>query len=222
MTDAATQKILLSLKGVKKSYDQPVVHGSFELKEGEQVALVGPSGIGKSTLLHLISGILRPDEGAIVFRGQNLNQLKEAALDSFRARNIGYIFQSFYLLDGLTVLENVEAAVTFAGGTDYERAQTLLCQMGLEDRLHHFPSQLSVGQRQRVAVARAVVNNPPLVLADEPTANLDQVRAAEVLSLIRESCENSGAALLVVSHAPETLKEFDSVLDYQTQFQEAI
>lgn len=218
----ASPKTLLSLKNVKKSYGRPVVRGSLELKEGERVALIGPSGIGKSTLLHLISGILRPDQGSIVFRGQELNDLKEAALDSFRARNIGYIFQSFYLLEGLTVLENVEAAVTFAGANHYDRAHDLLCKMGLEDRLDHFPAQLSVGQRQRVAVARAVVNSPPLILADEPTANLDRVRAEEVLALITESCESSGAALLVVSHAPETLKEFDRILDYQAHFQEAI
>ena len=220
MPENSSTKTLLSLKGVRKSYDRPVVHGSFELKEGERVALIGPSGIGKSTLLHLISGILRPDQGSIVFRDQELNDLKEAALDSFRARNIGYIFQSFYLLEGLTVLENVEAAVTFAGGAHCDRARELLCQMGLEDRLHYFPAQLSVGQRQRVAVARAVVNRPPLILADEPTANLDRARAEEVLSLITGSCETSGAALLVVSHAPETLKEFDRILDYQTHFQE--
>ena len=214
-------KSLLVLTDLKKSYDSPVVNGSMAMQRGERVALIGPSGIGKSTLLHLISGILRPDGGSVVLNGCNLNDLGEAELDQFRARNIGYIFQSFYLLDGLTALENVEAAVTFAGTGQYNRARELLCQLGLEDRLNYFPPQLSVGQRQRVAVARAVVNQPPLVLADEPTANLDRKRAAEVIALIKESCDQSNAALLVVSHSPETLTEFHRVLDFQAHFQES-
>jgi ABC-type lipoprotein export system ATPase subunit len=209
---------LLKLTELKKSYDEPIVNGSFEMESGEQVALVGPSGSGKSTLLHLISGILRPDSGSIVLQDQEITQLTESALDRFRAQKIGYVFQSFHLLDGLTVLENVETAMTFAGGSDYPRARAILCEMGMEDRLHFFPPQLSVGQRQRVAVARAVVNQPPLVLADEPTANLDPPRAKEVLDLIRESCARTGAALLVVSHDRKALAGFDRVIDYAEQF----
>ena len=221
MSKQERAKTLLVLKDLQKSYDSPVVNGSMEMQRGERVALIGPSGVGKSTLLHLISGILRPDGGSVVLNGCNLNGLSEAELDQFRARNIGYIFQSFYLLDGLTALENVEAAVTFAGTGQYNRARELLCQLGLEDRLNYFPPQLSVGQRQRVAVARAVVNQPPLVLADEPTANLDRKRAAEVIALIKESCDQSDAALLVVSHSPETLTEFHRMLDFQAHFQES-
>lgn len=221
MSNQERAQTLLVLKELQKSYDSPVVNGSMEMQRGERVALIGPSGVGKSTLLHLISGILRPDGGSVVLNGCNLNGLSEAELDQFRARNIGYIFQSFYLLDGLTALENVEAAVTFAGTGQYNRARELLCQLGLEDRLNYFPPQLSVGQRQRVAVARAVVNQPPLVLADEPTANLDRKRAAEVIALIKESCDQSDAALLVVSHSPETLTEFHRVLDFQAHFQES-
>jgi ABC-type lipoprotein export system ATPase subunit len=209
---------VLKLTGIKKSYDEPVVDGSFEMDSGEQVALVGPSGSGKSTLLHLISGILRPDEGTITLQDQEITQLSEAKLDRFRAQKIGYVFQSFHLLDGLTVLENVETAITFAGGSDYPRARQILSEMGLEDRLDFFPPQLSVGQRQRVAVARAVVNEPPLVLADEPTANLDPPRAREVLDLIRDTCNRSGAALLVVSHDRDALAGFDRVIDYAKQF----
>ena len=160
---------LLQLADVKKAFDEPIVEASFELSKGEHVALTGPSGCGKSTLLHLISGVLRPDSGSILFQGTELTQLKENQLDRFRAKNIGYIFQSFHLLPALTALENVETAVTFAGGDNYERATKLLCEMGLKDRLHYLPGNLSVGQRQRVAVARAVVNSCPLVLADEPT-----------------------------------------------------
>lgn len=169
-------------------------------------------------MLHLISGILRPESGSITLGGTPLTDLRERELDSFRARNIGYVFQTFHLLEGLTALENVETAVTFAEGDHYPRAREILEKLGLLDRLEHFPNQLSVGQKQRVAVARAMVNKPPLVLADEPTANLDPPRAAEVLGLLRKTCRESGAALIVVTHDPEAVKEFDRVVDFHQQF----
>jgi len=213
---------LLKVENLKKSFGETlIVNGSFELAEGEQVALIGPSGCGKSTLLHLISGVLRPDRGTISLGSEELTHLSEAALDRFRAKRIGYIFQSFHLLEGLTALENVEVAVTFAKGKHYERASQLLKEMGLEDKLHHYPRQLSVGQRQRVAVARALVNQPPLVLADEPTANLDTERAASVVELLRECCRKAGAALLLVSHDVGALQNFDRVIQFHDQFREA-
>ena len=195
-----------------------MVNGSLSLAKGEHVALTGPSGIGKSTLLHLISGILRPDQGKVTLADTELTALQERELDRFRARHIGYVFQTFHLLESLTVLENVETAVTFAEGDHYDRARELLEQMGLGDRLSHFPNQLSVGQRQRVAVARSIVNSPPLVLADEPTANLDPTRSEEVVSLLRESCRASEAALLVVSHDLAAVENFDRVIDFQELF----
>ena len=209
---------LLHLEQVKKSFDQPILDGSLELERGQHVAVTGPSGCGKSTLLHLVSGVLRPDSGRIVLDGQELTQLSETEMDRFRAQHIGYVFQTFHLLKGLTVLENVEAVVTFAGGEDYSRARELLCGLGLEERLDYFPHQLSVGQRQRVAVARAMVNDPPLILADEPTANLDSERAQEVVELLRETCRNSGAALLMVTHDRAVVEAFDSVIDFKAHF----
>jgi putative ABC transport system ATP-binding protein len=188
------------------------------MEAGEHVALTGPSGCGKSTLLHLISGILRPDSGLINLGNQNLGALSEQELDAFRAQNIGYVFQTFHLLEGLTVLENVEIAVTFAGGDDYTKARTVLVEMGLEDRLDYYPEQLSVGQRQRVAVARAIVNQPPLVLADEPTANLDTPRSKVVIQLIRETCRKQQAALLVVTHDTGSVEQFDRVVEFREQF----
>lgn len=150
--------------------------------------------------------------------GQDLGQLSEQALDRFRARKVGYVFQTFHLLPGLTVLENVETAVTFAGGKDYQKARQVLEEMDLGDRLSHYPSQLSVGQRQRVAVARAVVNSPPLILADEPTANLDSVRADAVIKLLRETCRARGAALVVVTHDQPVVEGFDRVVEFAQQF----
>lgn len=210
---------LLEVQKLRKAYgDEVVVDGSFSLERGEQVAMIGPSGCGKSTLLHLISGVLRPDSGSVSLDGQDLATLKEASLDRYRARQIGYIFQSFHLLEGLTALENVETVITFAGESHYPRAEELLRELGLEERLSHYPSQLSVGQRQRVAVARAVVNNPPLVLADEPTANLDPAQAKKVVELLQQTCKKVGAALLLVSHDMEAVSMLDRVVAYQDIF----
>lgn len=211
---------LLELKNLKKSFDHPVVDGSFTLEAGEHVALTGPSGCGKSTLLHLISGILRPDSGTITLAGTEITSLKESELDTFRAQKIGYVFQTFHLLEALTTLENVESVVTFAGAEHYQRAKEILTDMGLEEKLSNFPYQLSVGQKQRVAVARAVVNEPPLVLADEPTANLDPPRAAEVLQLLRDTCRRANASLIVVSHDTKAVEDFDRVIDFREHFQE--
>lgn len=210
---------LLTLANVSKSFGPvAVLQGSLSLEQGEQIALVGPSGSGKSTLLHLISGVLRPDSGTVVVNGNQLTSLTEQQLDGFRARNIGYVFQTFHLLEGLTVLENVETAITFAGGKDYERARAALDEMGLQDRLNFFPSQLSVGQRQRVAVARAIVNQPPLILADEPTANLDAPRAQAVLQLLKQTCKSRDSALIVATHDQQAAAGFDRIVDFATEF----
>ena len=210
---------LLRLDNVKKSFDTVhVLEGSLSLERGEQAALVGPSGSGKSTLLHLISGVLRPDSGTVELNGTKLTDLNEQQLDTFRARHIGYVFQTFHLLEGLTVLENVETAITFAGGKDYGRAKSSLEEMGLADRLHFFPHQLSVGQRQRVAVARAIVNEPALLLADEPTANLDGPRARDVLDLIKKACERHNSGLLVATHDSQAAATFDRVINFTEEF----
>lgn len=210
---------LVALKKVKKTYDRPVVDvEDFAIERGERLLLMGPSGCGKSTLLHLLSGVLSPDTGSIQIDGQSLGELSEEERDRFRAAHIGYIFQSFFLLDGYTALENVQIAVTFAGATHYERAGQLLGELGLDQEMHKYPGQLSVGQRQRVAVARALVNRPKLMLADEPTANLDPARAAEVLDLLLSQCDQRDVTLVAVSHDPSCRQRFSRVLEFGEVF----
>lgn len=176
----------------------------FRMDAEEQVALTGPSGSGKSTLLNLIAGIIRPTGGTIRILEQQLGELPEPALDRFRARHIGYVFQSFNLLPAFTALENVLAAMQFGRviprQEQKKRAAELLAQVGLEHRLHHKPGQLSSGEQQRVSIARALANRPSLVLADEPTASLDVHNAAQVFSLLVEVCRANRAALLLCTH----------------------
>ena len=186
---------------------------AFTLAAGEQVAVRGASGSGKTTLLNLIAGILQADRGRILLAGHDLSALSESRRDRLRATTIGYVFQNFNLLQGYSALENVMLGMLFGPGIDRERARALLERVGLGHRLHYRPAQLSIGQQQRVAVARALANHPKLVLADEPTGNLDQRHAGEALTLIREVCREQNAALLLVSHDPAILSAFDRVED---------
>ncbi len=209
---------LLEIRALQKGYRSPdgqrqavIDIPEFSLAAGQAVALAGPSGSGKTTFLHLIAGILTPDSGSIRIDGQELVGMDEHHRDRLRATAIGYIFQSFNLLQGFTCLENVLLGMSFGSGIDRSRAEALLRRVGLADRLHHFPRQLSTGQQQRVAVARAMAGRPKLVLADEPTGNLDPANAKESLALIRESCAENGSALLLVSHDRDILKAFDQV-----------
>ena len=209
---------ILEIKNLKKSF--PTSEGDirlivdverFDLDSGAEMALAGESGSGKTTFLHLISGVLKPDSGEIGLDGKRMDQLPEAGRDGLRSGLLGYVFQNFNLLQGMTSLENVELAMRFGEGVDQKRAGLLLKRMGLSERLHHYPRQLSMGQQQRVAVARALANRPKLVLADEPTAHLDHVRGLEAVTLMREVCREFGAALLVVSHDREVLSHFKRV-----------
>ena len=210
--------MLLEIDNLKKSYVSPDGERStvvniprFELKEGAQVALEGQSGCGKTTFLNLIAGILQADSGTIVLNGNTITEMSESARDGVRAQTVGYVFQTFNLLQGYTALENVALGMMFGPGADYDRARKLLERVGLGDRLNYRPRQMSVGQQQRVAVARALANNPKLVLADEPTGNLDHRNAQASLKLIREACTENGAALLLVSHDREVLGAFENV-----------
>jgi ABC-type lipoprotein export system ATPase subunit len=213
---------MLAVSDLKKSFVSPeggrasvVDVGSFALSAGEQVALRGESGSGKTTFLHLIAGILAADSGRVTIDGAEMSALSEPLRDRLRAEKLGYIFQTFNLLQGYTVLENVVLGMSFGPrGADRGHAREMLERVGLADRLHHFPRQLSTGQQQRVAVARALANRPKLVLADEPTGNLDRKRSREALSLVREVCEENGAALLLVSHDERVLAQFDQVRDF--------
>ncbi len=209
---------LLEITDLKKSFPAPdgtrhtvVDIATFTLAERAQVTLAGESGSGKTTFLNLIAGILKPDAGRIVIAGREMSALSEPARDRLRATAIGYVFQTFNLLQGYTCLENVLLGMSFGAGADRAFAVTLLKRVGLDGRLHHYPRQLSTGQQQRVAVARALANRPKLVLADEPTGNLDHANAREALALIREACRENGAALLLVSHDREVLAQFETV-----------
>jgi putative ABC transport system ATP-binding protein len=185
---------------------------SFRLAAGEQAVLVGRSGSGKTTLLHVIAGISRPDAGRVEIGGLDIVRLSEAGCDRFRAEKIGYVFQTFNLLPGFTALENVLLGMTFARGRkDAHRARQLLDRVGLAHRLHHKPNALSVGEQQRVAVARALANRPRLLLADEPTANVDPANQQHVVDLIRSTCEEENVALLIVTHATEVAAQFARV-----------
>jgi len=210
---------MLSLKDIKKSFRNP--DGSrlpildipqFQIAPGEQLAMVGRSGCGKTTLLHIIAGISRADSGSVKLNGLDLMLMTEAECDRFRAEHIGYVFQTFNLLDGFSALENVLLGMRF-GPTrpDKSRAKSLLDRVGLAHRMYHKPAMLSVGEQQRVAVARALANRPQLLLADEPTANVDAGNQQQVLDLLRDSCRSENVALAVVTHSPEVSAQFDRV-----------
>lgn len=187
---------------------------SFSLKAGALCAMRGESGSGKTTFLHLLAGILRPDEGSIILDGTEVSHLGESDRDHLRATAIGYVFQSFNLLQGFTCLENVMLSMAFGNKMDEARAKELLGRVGLSHRLGHYPGQLSIGQQQRVALARALANSPKLVLADEPTGNLDPANARRALDLLRELCNDANAALLLVSHDENVVGGFDERLDW--------
>jgi putative ABC transport system ATP-binding protein len=211
---------MLRISQLKKAYREP--NGNvlpvldvpeFNVDTAEQMVLVGRSGSGKTTLLNIIGGIIRPDAGAVEVAGENLAPLSESARDRFRAKNIGYVFQTFNLLAGFSALENVLLGMTFTGrAVDPSRAKSLLDRVGLASRLEHRPHKLSVGEQQRVAVARALANQPKLLLADEPTANVDPGHQQQIIDLIRHSCHEEGVSLVLVTHAMEVAKQFDRVV----------
>jgi ABC-type lipoprotein export system ATPase subunit len=213
---------MLDVRDLRKSFAGPegarveiVRIQRFSLGAGEERALRGESGCGKTTFLNLVSGILAADSGTIGIDGTDMASLREPARDRLRAAKLGYIFQTFNLLQGYTVIENVVLGMSFSpAGADFARARELLGRVGLSHRLEHFPRQLSTGQQQRVAVARALANRPALVLADEPTGNLDRRNATEALALIREACRENAAALLLVSHDEDVLGRFGPVQDF--------
>lgn len=212
---------VLEVQALRKSYRSPdgevrtvVSVDRFEMESGAQVALRGGSGSGKTTFLNLIAGIVKADAGRVVVNGAEVTALSEAHRDRLRARTIGCVYQTFNLLQGFTCLENVLLAMAFGAGRDPAFARALLERVGLSHRLEYYPRQLSAGQQQRVAVARALANRPKLVLADEPTGSLDADLAEETLALLRGACAEQGAALLLVSHDREILARFDQVEEF--------
>ena len=206
MNDSATA--VVQAKGLRKDYGsgdglvRALDMVDLDVNRGEAVAVMGPSGCGKSTLLHLIGGLDRPSAGQLSVAGQRVDELSERALAYLRRDEIGFVFQTFQLMDELTAQENVELPALVAGCPPNDartRATALLERVGLADRARHLPSMLSGGQRQRVAIARALVNDPGIVLADEPTGNLDSASAFDVLSLLTDLHAN-GLTLVIVTH----------------------
>ena len=176
---------------------------NLEIKQGEFVAIMGPSGCGKSTLLNILGTLDSPTSGKYFFNGKEVDKMGESQLTAFRKGNIGFVFQSFNLIDELNVFENVELPLTYLGLRAAERKQRvhdILKRMAISHRSQHFPQQLSGGQQQRVAIARAVVTNPKLILADEPTGNLDSKNGAEVIKLLSE-LNGEGTTIIMVTHS---------------------
>jgi len=210
---------MLEIRDLKKSYAEPsgnplviIDIPRLDIGAGEQVVLRGESGGGKTTLLHLISGIVTADSGSIKLDGMELNKFSESARDRIRADKMGYVFQTFNLLPAFTALENVRLGMTFARKKmNLERAKDLMNRVGLSDRMNYMPNQLSVGQQQRVAVARALANKPRLLLADEPTANVDPANQNRIIELIQEVCREDDVAILLVTHSDEISKRFERV-----------
>jgi len=186
---------------------------SFRVNAGEWIAIMGPSGSGKTTLINILGGLDTPTAGRAIVDGTDVARLDEAGLTRFRAEKIGFIFQQFHLVPYLTAVENVMLAQYFHSTTDEKEAQQALERVGLGDRIEHLPTQLSGGEQQRVAVARALINHPKLILADEPTGNLDEANEEIVLSLLRE-LHTEGHTILMVTHAPSIGRLADRRIEF--------
>ena len=186
---------------------------SLDIERGEAVGLVGPSGSGKSTLLMTMAGLERPDSGQVVVDGVDLSELDEDALARFRGRRIGIVFQSFHLVPTMTAHENVALPLELADEADaFARAEQELGAVGLQDRLHHYPAQLSGGEQQRVAIARALVANPAIMVADEPTGNLDDATGHSIIDLLFALKRDRGSTLVLVTHDLELARRCDRVV----------
>src|SRR6266542_2686443 len=184
---------------------------TLEIPRGQFVAIVGPSGSGKSTLLGLIAGLDAPTSGDVLIDGVNITRLSEDALAKLRGEKVGFVFQFFHLIPSLTAHENVSVPMEIAGAADPRaRARTLLDEVGLSGRAHHYPSQLSGGEQQRVALARALANDPPIVLADEPTGNLDTTNGRHIMELLRTVHQTRGSTVVLVTHDAELASLADS------------
>lgn len=208
---------MLKIDAIARSFNGRIALSptSLQLRAGEYVAIVGESGVGKSTLLNLVAGLDRPDQGSIQLDGEELSRLNEKALTQWRRNKLGFIFQAFHILPHLTLLQNVALPLWLqgkAGATAENSAQQMLEAVGLGDRAASWPRELSGGEMQRVAIARALIHKPRLVLADEPTGNLDPANAARILNLLASSIRAAGAIGILVTHSHEAASTADRVL----------
>lgn len=198
---------ILEVHSLFKSYDEGRIEAlrgvDLSIEPGEFVAISGHSGSGKSTLLHMLGGLDSPSSGKVLFRGEPLGSSID--LDTYRCHHVGFIFQAFYLLPTLRALENVQTPMLAAngGGNRQQRAEELLKELGLEHRMHQYPNELSAGERQRVAIARALANKPSILLADEPTGNLDSANSARIMEILTGIQKTHGMTLIVVTHEDE-------------------
>ncbi len=217
------EEVLIELQGIGKSYRKRAteVHAlqdlSLTVNKGEFVAILGPSGSGKSTLLNIIGTLDNPSTGSYVFDGKDITKLDDTELSQFRAEKIGFVFQSFNLLENLSAMDNVAMPARYARHKlnkqkARERAASLLLQVGLAERVNHSPGELSGGEEQRVAIARALMNNPDLILADEPTGSLDSKSHAAILGLLQE-LNQAGKTIIAVSHNPDIVEVASRVVE---------
>ena len=214
---------LITLKNINKVYrtdeieTQALENVNIQVRKGEFVSIMGPSGCGKSTLLNIIGLLDAPTGGQITVNGADVQEMKDKELSAFRNRNLGFVFQSFHLIGSLNVLDNVEVPLLYRNIPAKERtrlAKEILEKVGLSHRMHHFPSQLSGGQCQRVAIARAVVGNPEILLADEPTGNLDSKMGAEVMELLHKLNKEEGRTIVMVTHNEAQAKQTDRIIRF--------
>ena len=206
---------MLQVKRLSKTYGEGEARATalrgvtLDVQDGDFLAIMGPSGSGKSTLLNIIGCLDSPSSGEVVWDGKRIDQLSESDLVAFRRRTIAYIFQQYHLVPSLTAIENVMLPLTFSGVSGIksrERALEMLGRVGLEKRVNHRPGQLSGGEQQRAAIARALVNDPSLILADEPTGNVDLRNGEEIMGIFR-SLNNNGRTILMVTHNPDVAKQ---------------
>ncbi|MEJ2088751.1 MAG: ABC transporter ATP-binding protein [Gammaproteobacteria bacterium] len=212
---------MIRLENVRKQFRTEEVETTaleevtLTVEEGEFVAIMGPSGCGKSTLMNIMGMIDRPDAGDYFFIGENVTHNPQKSLTQLRKNHIGFVFQSFNLIDELTVFENVELPMLYAGGLSVSerraKVEAVLDKVDMTHRVRHFPRQLSGGQQQRVAVARAIVNRPKLILADEPTGNLDSEHGGEVMDML-DTLQDEGTTIVMVTHSPESAQRADRVV----------
>ena len=203
---------MIKINGLTYNYSSEIQlkFPDFSLSKGEQALILGQSGCGKTTLLHLLSGLLKPNSGHVNVENEDISKMSGAALDNFRGANIGVVFQTAHFIEALTVKENLTLTQTLAGKSkDIDKIKKLLADLGVESKLNAKLNALSVGEKQRVSIARALVNSPALILADEPTSALDDKNCDAVLKLVREQAKKHNSTLLIVTHDKRLKEQFD-------------
>lgn len=213
---------IITLSGITKVYRTNEIETvaldnvNISVKKGEFLSIMGPSGCGKSTLLNIIGLLDRPTEGTVEINDTRVESLGDKALSAFRNRNLGFVFQSFHLINSLNVMDNVELPLLYRSdkGNVRERVREVLDRVGLSHRMRHMPSQLSGGQCQRVAIARAIVGNPEIILADEPTGNLDSKMGAEVMEILHRLNKDEGRTIVMVTHNEEQARQTDRIVRF--------